>query len=831
MARKPASSTPRPSSRASSSKSAKSSSTSTSRKTTKAPSKAPAAAKSPATKPPARRKSYTPKKKPTTTKSRTPVSWKRWLLTELAVVTAGAAVGLGIAGGFLWKRATGDVEAYLASPPRPIPGVVWSAPMQLREGQRASMASLAGDLLAAGYERAPKAGPREGVVGTFHVRADGFDIWTAPAAPGGVPLKESTVHLTIAEGMLTDVEPGSRTTLHPTVLATIGDLDESRQQVDLDALSSWVEPALLSMEDARFRQHHGIDPVGLARALVRNAVSSGDMQGGSTLTQQLAKNLFLTSERSVQRKVREVFFAAALESRLDKDELLELYLSEVYLGQMGGLPVHGVEAAARAWFGKRAQSLELHEAATIIGVIPAPNAYSPVRHPERSLERRNLVLKKLHERGHIDADQLELASSKPLQLRGLEPSRVRRAPYAVDLAVDRADTALGEGALASGGYQVYTHIQPALQRAAEEAVAVGMDALVAEHPEAKGAQVALVAVDLHTGAVVAMVGGTSYATSPFNRATEAHRQAGSTVKPLTLLAGLDMGAFTPATELDDAPLTRSYDGTRWTPKNYDGRFVGPITVRRAIETSRNIPAVLMAEEVGPSRLQRFYRDAGLADATHLPSAALGGFPVTPLELVGAYTVFADGSSRAPQVLGPIADASGSVVLDHRPQLTELASAPSAAQARSVLEGVMTDGTGRGAAKFGVEGAAGKTGTTDGGRDAWFAGLTPELAVVVWVGQDKGTLGLTGGSAALPVWARFVAATGTAGRFTDPEGLAKVSLCSESGQVAVEACPETRIELFAEGKEPDQTCELHGEREHKGLLGRLFGKKQDDKAQP
>jgi len=762
----------------------------------------------------------------TTKVHKRPVSWKRWILTELAVVGAGAALGMGIAGGFLWKRAVGDVEAYLASPPRPVPGVVWSAPMQLREGQRASMASLAGDLLAAGYERADKAGPRAGVTGTFKVRSDGFDVWTAADTPGGVSLPEGTVQLSITEGVLVDVEPGRSAILHPTVLATIGDLDTSRQAVELDELAPWVEPALLSMEDARFRQHHGVDPIGLGRALVRNALGGGGMQGGSTLTQQLAKNLFLTSERSVQRKVREVFFAAALENQLDKDDLLELYLSEVYLGQMGGLPVHGVEAASKAWFGKRAQSLELHEAATIVGVIPAPNAYSPVRHPERSVERRDLVLAKMHERGHIDADQLEKAQRQPLRLHGLEPSRVRRAPYAVDLAVDRADTALGEGALASGGYQVYTHIQPALQRAAEEAVASGMDALVAEHPDAKGAQVALVALDLDTGAIVAMVGGTSYATSPYNRATEAHRQAGSTVKPLTLLAGLEAGVFTPATELDDAPLTRRYDGTRWTPKNYDGRFVGPITVRRAIEQSRNIPAVLMAEEVGPTRLQRFYRDAGLADATHLPSAALGGFPVTPVELAGAYTVFGDGARQAPELLGPITDAAGAIVLEHPVQSQRLAAPTTAAQARSVLEGVMTDGTGRGAARFGVEGAAGKTGTTDGGRDAWFAGLTPELAVVVWVGQDKGTLGLTGGRAALPVWARFVAATGTAGRFHDPEGLAKVTLCTESGEVAVEACPETRAELFVEAKVPEETCSVHGTREEqrRGLLGRLFGKK-------
>jgi len=759
-----------------------------------------------------------------------PVSWKRWLLTEVAVLGAGVSAGLVIAGGFLWQRAVADVDAYLAAPQRPVPGVIWSAPMSLREGQRVSMATLAGDLLAAGYERSDKAGPRDGAVGTFSVNADGFSVWTAPF-PGG-PRAGGSHALTIRDGLLTEVEPGSRALLHPTVLATVGDLDAQRVDVKLADLSRWVEPALLTMEDARFRQHHGVDPIGLLRAILRNSVAGQEVQGGSTLTQQLAKNLFLSSERRLQRKVREAFFAAALESKLSKDELLELYLSEVYLGQMGGLPLHGVEAAARSWFGKSASRLELHEAAAIIGVIPAPNSYSPVRHPEKAQSRRDLVLSKLHERGAIDDDELAAAKAQPLALRGLEPSRVRRAPYAVDVAVEQAEVALGQGALATGGYQVYTHIQPALQRAAEEAVAAGMAALEAENPELANAQVALVAVDVRDGGVVAMVGGRSYATSPFNRAIDAHRQAGSTVKPLTLLAGVELDLFTPATVFDDQPLTRTFDGTRWTPRNYDGRFVGEITARRAIETSRNIPAVLMAEKVGATRLQRFYTEAGLPDATQLPSAALGGFLVTPLELAGSYTVFADGRAARPRVLDRVTGGDGGEVLAFPADRSVLASPRSAAVALSVLEGVLTHGTGAGAARYGVKGAAGKTGTTDNGRDAWLVGLTPEIAVAVWVGLDQGDLGRTGGEVAMPVWARFIAASGTGGTFDRPEGMVSVTLCPESGQVASAECPTTTSDWFPANQVPTTACALHGAPEERpGLLGRLFGRRRDEDPTP
>jgi penicillin-binding protein 1B len=750
-------------------------------------------------------------------------SWRRFFLVEALVVGAAVATGLSATGGLLWARARRDVTDYLAHPPAHVPGVVWSAPMRLEVGQRASLQAIAGDLLAAGYERVPQVDPqaKPDPEGLFSLRDGGFDVWTAPWTGPDGHLKGGRAAVRIQDGFVVETSDPKGVVLRPTVLATIGDLEQRRTQVSLAETSPWVEPALLSMEDARFRQHHGVDPVGVARALVSNLLGR-EVQGGSTLTQQLAKNLFLSQDRTVRRKVREAFFAAALEHELDKDALLELYLTEVYLGQMGGLPLYGFESAARAWFGRSLAHLTLEEAATVVGTIPAPNLYSPAKNPEKARERRDLVLDKMRARGVIDDDQLAAAKAKPLVLEGLEPSRVRRAPYAVDAAVDRAEAALGEGALAQEGFQLHTAIQPLLQRAAEDAVAAGMAELDEDYPKAAGAEVALVAVRVSDGAVVALVGGRSYAKSPYDRARHAARQAGSTVKPLTMLKAFEDGAATPATRLDDAPITRRIDGRTWTPQNSDGAFLGEITVRQAIEGSRNIPAVLLAEQIGATRLQRFYRDAGLSRASHLPSAALGSFAVTPMELVGAYTAFAAGQSFEPRVLTAVSSVDGEPVLTLAPEGRRLASEQHAAMAMRVLQGVLDRGTGASAKRFGVgPPAGGKTGTTDDFRDAWFVGLSGDLAIAVWVGRDQGVLGLSGSRAALPTWARFVAWSGTLGDGAPtPDGLAEVAMCAESGRPARESCPLSYPELFPKGKEPEARCDLHGGPAVK--VGRLLG---------
>ncbi|HHO52790.1 MAG TPA: hypothetical protein ENK18_18420 [Deltaproteobacteria bacterium] len=764
---------------------------------------------------------------------------RAWLIAEILTWSAALLAGALITSGLLWVRARRDVTAYLSAPPQSEQSTIWSAPMRIEIGMPADPAILEDDLLAAGYERVEHLLDSDGVhgdrAGLFALSDGTFELWTSPhePLPDGRSVTEGRTTITVADGEVRAISRPGGVTLPPTVLGWIGDPEVERDPVVLSELSRWVEPALLSMEDARFREHHGVDPIGIARALFANATSDRQ-QGGSTLTQQLAKNLFLSNDRTLRRKVREVFFAAALEGQLSKDELLELYLGEVYLGQMGGLPLHGFEAASRAWFGKSAGRLEVHEAALIVGVIPAPNAYSPIRHPELARERRDLVLQKMHELGKLDAGLLSDATERPVVLSGLEPSRIRRAPYAVDAAIERVEGMLGQGVLARGVH-VHTTIHPLLQRAAEEAVAEGMAELDEDYPKAAGAQVALVAVRISDGSVAAMVGGRSYADSAYNRAMDAQRQVGSTIKPITLVKALDDGVVTPATRLPDEPLTVDLGTEIWTPKNYDGKFEGEVSLRRAIEASRNIPAIHLANQVGMVRLQRFYQSLGLSQATALPSAALGSFSATPVEMAGAYTMFHRGISHQPEVVDRVLTVQGDELLHLEPTSRAVVDERAAAQAMDLLRGVIQSGTGARARRYGVDSpAGGKTGTTDEYRDAWFVGLTPELAVAVWVGRDRGTLGLAGSRGALPTWARFVAASGTlSGQPYMPDGLERVTLCVETSLPIRKDCPERITELFIAGTAPDERCDEHGGPQVQigRLFGNLFRRQVDDEQSP
>ncbi len=786
--------------------------------------KKPAKKRASAAKSPARRsKVAATRGKPVTTPVKTQRSWRSWAVREGLTVAVGITLGLTVTGGLLWWRAKSDVASYLANPPRAVPGVVYSAPIEVRKGQPLTVPELAGDLLAAGYERVDHVDSR----GQFAIDGGRVHIWTAPLqVPGGrVDADKSTVH--IEAGRVRSTKPARGITLRPTVLATVGDAALRREPVFLEAISPHVEPAVLSMEDARFREHHGIDPLGIARAIWHNLRSDGGMHGGSTLTQQLAKNLFLTSERSMQRKVREAFFAAALESELSKDQLLELYLGEVYLGQVGGVPVHGVEAASRAWFGTSAARLSLGEAATLAGVIQAPNAFSPVRHPDKAAERRAVVLDRMVATGAISHDQASLATAAPLVVDGALPGAIRRAPWAVDIAVDHADELVGSGALSTGGWRVHTTLQPVLQRAASAAVREGLDAL--DRPDA---QAALVAIRVSDGSVVAVVGGRDYATSPFNRAVSAWRQAGSTVKPLTLMASFDREPTrSPLHAVVDEPIT--IDG--WTPRNYDGTFRGEISLRRAVQDSVNVPMVKLAQELGMDHVQGFYEDAGLSRATALPSASLGSFETTPWQMAGAYAAFPSGGTwHEPWLVSGLAAPDGTLT-EAPHQERAIASARAAALATSVLEGVISDGTGRSAAEYGIRGpAGGKTGTTTGGRDAWFVGFTPELAVAVWVGNDEGEpLGLSGSRAALPIWSRFVVdAVAETGEFPEPRGVVHQPVCIDSHQLARAACPITYPEIFVEEHIPRDKCDEHGgvAAAVGGFFGGIFGGKRNVRAE-
>ncbi len=543
----------------------------------------------------------------------------------------------------------------------------------------------------------------------------------------------------------------------PRAVIPIGTLDgaqvELRIPVNQDELPKHLIQAVLAVEDQRFYEHHGLDVRRIGGALVANIRARDIAQGGSTLTQQLAKNLYLSASRTPLRKLREAAIAVVLEIRYDKTVILEAYLNEIYLGQDGGRAIHGVGAAARYYFGKEVKRITLGESALLAGMIHAPNRHAPTRHPRAARERRDLVLQLMAEQQRITRSSAERASRAGVSTRAW-PARTVDARHFRDFV-----TATVSDRLPGRGMAVYTTLDATLQRAAERAVRSGLDRLRALDVEA-----ALLAIDPRTGEVLAMVGGRDYGASQFDRATAARRQPGSAFKPVVALAALERRegedpAFTLASVVDDEPLRVATPAGTWQPTNYDRRFRGRVTVREAMEQSLNVPFARIGLAVGPERIVATARRLGITSPlAAVPSLALGSSEVTLMELVRAYGVLAAGGelATARTILGrgrygeavenPVG-AEATRVID--PAVAYLVT--------STLEGVVARGTGRALNAGGrFEGIAGKTGTSNNWRDAWFVAYTPSLVVGVWVGFDDGrSLRMTGASAALPIVARFL----------------------------------------------------------------------------
>lgn len=735
---------------------------------------------------PKRRKSRSRQSRPTTrsrSRSRQQAPPSGGWLARLGRLSFSALLGALVGGSavvyVLYHQAVVDVEALLAQDVFTPSGRVLSAPMSVWTGMRISSGQLAADLQSAGYARVRS------------LQAAG-DFVVSPERVQVLDETGRTISVGFSDGRITTVQPGPVARFGAVELAELrGPEGISRRPITVDELPEHVYQPILAMEDARFFDHEGVDPIGITRAVVANITAGDVSQGGSTLTQQLVKNLFLSAERTYERKAREALLAVALENTRTKKQILELYLNEIYLGQIGAASIAGVDQAARAYFGKGAERLEVGEAAVLAGIISAPNRYSPLRHPERTLAQRDKVLKRMQGLGWLSEARLAEELARPLQLAPTPTSR--QSPWMVEAAVEHVEAAVEEPGVVSGqGWVVQTTLQPALQRIAERVVAESLAALEEEH-DVEGAEMALVALRASDGAVLAMVGGRDYATSQFNRATSASRQVGSTVKPLSYLAALDRDhTQSPGSIVDDAPLQRTVNRKTWAPKNYDGRYVGPISYRDALAQSRNVPAVLVAESVGMEALSSWWKSAGLEEATAYPSAALGSFSATPLAMAGAYTVFPNlGTVSAPRMVSAALDAEGTARYTLAPDTARVASPEAAWLVSSMLSDVITRGTARSASRLGLDGpAAGKTGTTDEARDAWFVGYTGDVVVAVWVGHDrKDALGLTGGKAALPAWTRFVVDAGFSLSLPEPPaGVVQTTLCAETGRPATCGAP-------------------------------------------
>ncbi len=596
---------------------------------------------------------------------------------------------------------------------------------------------------------------------------------------------------------------------------------EQRDLVRLDELPRHLSDAVLAVEDQRFESHHGVDFRRILGAFLANVRAGGIRQGASTLTQQLVKNFFLTPEQTLQRKFTEAVMALLVEARYDKEAILESYLNEIYLGQRGSTEVHGVGEASRFYFGKRAQDLSVSESALIAAIVQSPNRLSPHRHPDRALDRRNLVLGLMLEQGRITRAEHDKAHEETIRVASVTPE-VGESRYFLDVLRRQLPEVYDRDVLAAEGLEIYSTLDPRLQRAAVRALLRGLERIEAKYPALREEdpqrrlQGCLIAMRPQTGEVLALAGGRSYGDSQFDRCTQARRQAGSTFKPFVYIAGLEprdgTPAITTASLLDDAPLEVDTNQGVWKPRNYDHEFRGPVTVRHALEGSLNIPVIRLGMEIGVDRVVDVARRLGVtSDLPRVPSLALGTAALAPIEVARAYATIANGGIRPQPHTFEDVVARGETLERRKLRFERVLDAGVAYLATSLLEGVVDRGTGRRVRSMGIEGpVAGKTGTTDDEYDLWFVGFTPELVAVVWVGFDEPrTIGVQSSWGALPIWVDFVKdAYGkrVRGLFSAPPSVRELEINPETGAVAMAGCPVRANEVFLRGTEPTRICD-------------------------
>jgi penicillin-binding protein 1B len=720
---------------------------------------------------------------------------------------------------------------------------VFGRPLELRRGQSLTDRQLIDRLNDLGYAqraRAERPGefavgqgavavvPRGGDAGGQVVRV----VFQRPPAPDVKTASRRTpprVADRVARLELGKHAPDRLALDAPVLTALISGEREKRRPVALKAIPPRMVQAVLSIEDRRFYEHLGVDPIGMAGAMFSYLTGKrAYLAGGSTITQQLVRNVFLPTfqgmtlqaarERSLRRKVLEMFLSMIVTSRASKDAILEMYLNDVPLGQRGSFAVFGVAEASRLFFGKDVSNISLAEAATIAGVIQAPAALSPFNNPSRCRDRRNVVLQAMVDAGYVQQDAADRAAREPLAVvqRALEAE----APYFVDFVGQTlAEEYPGLTTTTSEAVDVYTTLDLHLQRLAQDAVRDGLtrvDQLLSRRRRKGHAEAALIAVDPKTGEVLAFVGGRSYNQSQYDRAVSSRRQPGSVFKPFVYLAAFEQALaagrsdITPAAITVDEPETFEFDDQVWTPENYEAKYFGPITYRYALAHSLNLATIHVAQGAGFDHIADLWKRLAVGNPPKAyPSIALGVFEATPYEIATAYTIFPNlGTVRPLRHLARITRGGKDITRAPatraravtRPQTTFLVT--------HMMRSVINEGTAASAraAGFALD-AAGKTGTTNDLRDAWFAGFTPELLTVVWVGfDDNQPLGLSGAQAALPIWTDFMIRA-LAGHeslpFEVPPGIDFAAIDPESGKLAGPGCPRLFSEAFIAGTEPTE----------------------------
>lgn len=739
--------------------------------------------------------------------------------TLLALTAVGAVTFLG---GFTyyWVQYSRLIDQKLKEGPFTETAQLYATPEPVAVGD-----SMTSDELVAALRRRGYTESRSNRVGWYHVRTDGVEIFPGVDAyinsePGVVFLNGGTVTRIISNRDNTDRQ---RYFLDPELITNLFDRKrEKRRLVRYEDIPKILVESVISIEDKRFFEHSGFDPLRILRTAWVD-VTQNRRFGASTISMQTARNLWLTQDKTARRKAAEVLITLQIEQKLTKEQIFEFYSNQVDLGQHRSFAVHGFGEAAQVYFGEDIRELRLEQAALLAGMIQRPNYFNPYRHPDRAMQRRNIVLKLMRENGYITDLQYIEACKTPIKVveGGAESTD---APYFVDLVNDELQDNFSDIDFQTSSYRIYTTLDMKLQRDAVESVNLGMaevDKLLSKkrkkYPQA---QVAMIALDPHTAEIKALVGGRNYGQSQLNRVLS-KRQPGSVFKPFvyaallgTTLQGENPGV-TPVTQVVDEPTTFFFDNQEYEPNNYHGGFSGLVNMRQALSKSMNIPTVKFAEMAGYGNVADLARRAGLEGVRATPALALGSYEVSPLAMSGAYTIFSNGGVYAKQnLIRELRSSSGGLIHEYKPVRRSVLDPRVSYMVVNLMEEVLRTGTGAQARArgFGLP-AAGKTGTS---HDAWFAGFTSKLLCIVWVGfDDNQELPLEGAQAALPIWTEFMKRAHHyreyrgVQEFEAPDGIATVDIDPLSGQLATPNCPNPRPEVFIAGTQPVDLCHLHG----------------------
>ena len=794
-------------------------------------------------------------------KTRPGISWQsvRALAKRRSVqITAAAFVvafllSLGVFAWFYSKYA-GIVDERIRRPIFNTPAQIYAAGELLHPGDASTPAEIIADLRLAGYTTVTAESSTS--VGTYG--QSGSTLSITPGTTAFHAGQSATVHF--ADGRIDSITDARGQSLPSYELEPrlITGLFDAKARMKRRLLSYYEIPPLLtkaivSVEDRRFFEHGGINYVRLVEGVLTPIFHHRRMQGGSTLTMQMARAFFLSNERSVRRKLAEIMIALVLEHRFTKEQILEIYVNQVDLGQHGSFDIRGFGQAAQVYFGKDIQRLNLPETALLAGLANGPSYFSPFHHPGRAVARRNIVLTAMYENHAIDAAMLAAAKAAPLKLAAPEVE-AQDAPYYVDLVRDRLLERYEESDLDNSGMRVYTSLDQELQKAATQAVATGMQQVdeairrqrTRKIREGKGRnaivrtevasgpmpQVALIALDPHTGEVLALVGGRDYAASQLNHAM-AKRPTGSIFKPFvyaaainTALTGDPAKAITQTTMVDANEGTFDFNGKPYSPRNFEKDITGDVTARFALAHSINTATIRLAQMVGYDKVVQLAEAAGIQSLLATPAMAIGAYDAAPLDMAGAYTVFANGGAHlAPEFIRSIRGQHGETVEEEAPKAAGVLDPRAAFVVTDMLENVINAGTAEGVrARFNAP-AAGKTGTS---HDAWFAGYTSNLLCIVWVGNDDYTdIKLQGAHAAAPIWTDFMVRAQKLPRyadmqpFTPPQGVIAAQLDKATNLPADETCPDDYTAYFIDGTVPAATCG-HPEGPSRNFLEKMFG---------